>query len=713
MYKFISVFILSLFLILASKTFAIDNILSQDVIRNYIENSGFENGFYPHSFNPKSSGVISSVARSGYKSALFTSITPVGTEATFIIPSLPQGQNYDVYFYYKTSSTSLVATVKDSLAVPVQTFTLGACPSSYCKSTITSVTGGQSYSIVIGNVGTIYLDDFRAEPSFGSVGQITANSPLTASTTSGIVTISIPKATSLIDGYLSSLDWALFNGKQDTLSFSSPLSVNANVVSVDTASSNNNGVLTASDYKTFSKKITSNVETELSFPHPINYNGTVRTASDSATLLSALASSSSGDIINLTANITLTSTLVINKSVKIDGAFALQSEGLGTDPVTLISVTAPNVYITSNVIVDHKKTTNTSAESAITVANTATNFVSLADVRFMEAGYTLRGSFSIGGKVTYTGALANNHRAIIVYQVSAPSEINGVIYDFISEATPRFSFIYQSVNIGTDNFDFPLKVSNNTQLDSTKIQRQFYLSDSQQKTLGAKPALIFDNNYFNHLNGGIGLTGASGAQVLDFYDYIVLTNNFEGDAAQTGNQFKGMLYLTGSGAIHPMGSTKIYYSGNVHPYTLRSAGDYTSAHDYSGIGFNNTVYSNLVPLSTKIQTQIDNSAFSYTRLLPTKAYVDNKTSGGLSGSGTVNKISKWSATTSLTSSSLSDDGTTLDINNVDVKITNGKYFYLGDATTDGSLRYSNSSGAMLIEKRISGVWTELMTIDEN
>jgi hypothetical protein len=97
---------------------------------------------------------------------------------------------------------------------------------------------------------------------------------------------------------------------------------------------------------------------DIAYPSAGTYAGTVRTVTDQATLVAAIAASAAGDVISITADITLTATLVVNKSVKIDGdspSRIIQTVGAATDPVTMINVTAANVTFGSNLTVWHKK----------------------------------------------------------------------------------------------------------------------------------------------------------------------------------------------------------------------------------------------------------------------------------------------------------------------------------------------------------------------
>lgn len=76
------------------------------------------------------------------------------------------------------------------------------------------------------------------------------------------------------------------------------------------------------------------------YPTAPTFSGTTYQAATEAELTAAITASTTGDIVELTADITLASTLVIDKAVKITGGFIIQSAGTSSDPVNLISVTA-------------------------------------------------------------------------------------------------------------------------------------------------------------------------------------------------------------------------------------------------------------------------------------------------------------------------------------------------------------------------------------
>lgn len=80
---------------------------------------------------------------------------------------------------------------------------------------------------------------------------ITCSSPLTLDSNNDI---SIPKATTSVSGYLDYQDWNTFNGKQNSLSFSTPLSETSGTVSISKADTSTSGYLDYNDWNTFNNK---------------------------------------------------------------------------------------------------------------------------------------------------------------------------------------------------------------------------------------------------------------------------------------------------------------------------------------------------------------------------------------------------------------------------------------------------------------------------
>ena len=67
----------------------------------------------------------------------------------------------------------------------------------------------------------------------------------------GAVTLSIPRASTSVSGYLHMDDWNTFNGKQATLTPTAPLGISGNTISMTQSSISTNGWLSAADYLRF------------------------------------------------------------------------------------------------------------------------------------------------------------------------------------------------------------------------------------------------------------------------------------------------------------------------------------------------------------------------------------------------------------------------------------------------------------------------------
>jgi hypothetical protein len=80
------------------------------------------------------------------------------------------------------------------------------------------------------------------------------NSSVTNSTTTPVITLNVPNASATNRGALTSSDWSLFNGKENALTFSAPLSRSVNTISIPAATTSVSGHLTSTDWNTFNNK---------------------------------------------------------------------------------------------------------------------------------------------------------------------------------------------------------------------------------------------------------------------------------------------------------------------------------------------------------------------------------------------------------------------------------------------------------------------------
>lgn len=112
----------------------------------------------------------------------------------------------------------------------------------------------------LGNSSSLSLSSVSASIT----GTLSVSSTLSASNLSGTNTgdetqatikSKLGAATTSVDGYLTSTNWNTFNGKENVLTFSAPLSRATNTISIPAATTSVNGYLTSTDWTTFNNKV--------------------------------------------------------------------------------------------------------------------------------------------------------------------------------------------------------------------------------------------------------------------------------------------------------------------------------------------------------------------------------------------------------------------------------------------------------------------------
>lgn len=102
---------------------------------------------------------------------------------------------------------------------------------------IPSLAGTSTQMVVVGSNG--FLGSQAIPANGGTVTNITTTAPLTVTSSSNTPVLGITQASATIGGFLTSVDWNIFNNKQNALS-------NANI--------NTNGILTSADWNIFNNK---------------------------------------------------------------------------------------------------------------------------------------------------------------------------------------------------------------------------------------------------------------------------------------------------------------------------------------------------------------------------------------------------------------------------------------------------------------------------
>jgi hypothetical protein len=83
----------------------------------------------------------------------------------------------------------------------------------------------------------------------------TSSNTNTGDETQSTIKTKLGAATSSVDGYLTSANWNTFNGKENVLTFTAPLSRAVNTISIPQATTSVSGHLTSTDWNTFNNKV--------------------------------------------------------------------------------------------------------------------------------------------------------------------------------------------------------------------------------------------------------------------------------------------------------------------------------------------------------------------------------------------------------------------------------------------------------------------------
>jgi hypothetical protein len=267
---------------------------------------------------------------------------------------------------------------------------------------------------------------------------------------------------------------------------------------------------------------------------PASYDYTVSSMAD---LLAAITSAAEGSKILVEAGEYLvTSSLNISKSLKIYGAGSsstiLQTAGNTSDPTTMINVSADNVLF-KDVAIKHRKSSNTSVETAISVSRGGfptfqypVNFImDGCRVEFAEFGLVIRGDgFKLANNTFEykTGTVSNSARSIGIYGQKGNCFIVDNVFDNSVKLGTAVRPIYSTSTSGTSNETTTgaLVVSGNTSVGSIQ---QFYNQDNLRGTPGGYDLYFLDNN-INETSLFVGLW-CSATNVGDMIGKIVLDGN--------------------------------------------------------------------------------------------------------------------------------------------------------------------------------------------
>ncbi len=335
----------------------------------------------------------------------------------------------------------------------------------------------------------------------------------------------------------------------------------------------------------------------------ISPDWTVGESGASFTSLSdALASPSvqNGDYIRvLPGTYTLSSMLTVNKEVYIGGTpgvkgdVILQSAGTSSDPTTLITVSANNVVM-KDLTIKHRKTSNTSIETALALTKVVGGVNTRVDnfimdscrVEHVEFGLVVRGNdFKVANnEIAYTGGNNSTRRHIGLYGTGGTCFFTNNSFQDNTAAgvTGNTNLFYLTSTTGlvaSERFNGTLVIDGSTWVSSTgKLPNQFFNQDNCQSD--GTFNLMFKNNVVSEKNLFVGLYGSTANFGNSFGDITFHNNTLSNwhNQPTTPQQGKGMLSIVGGGSNVSWRSSNlnVHIDGN----TINNA---TYRADYSAV----------------------------------------------------------------------------------------------------------------------------------
>lgn len=298
--------------------------------------------------------------------------------------------------------------------------------------------------------------------------------------------------------------------------------------------------------------------------------------------------------------------LSITKKVGIYGeskeGVIIQTSESGSAPVAMIVVSVDDVVL-KGLTIKHRKTTNTSVETAIAVSNGAwptytyvSNFI-IDDCRveYCEFAVVIRGDgFKIANsELAYaTGTVSNSNRAIGIYGSRGECFIHNNVFDNSTLNSSAFRTIYSSsTNSSSNEFcSGKLIVSNNTHLGPLQ---QFYLQDNVRGTAGDFDLFFLDNTTNEtSLFAGVFLSTANQA---DLFGQVVLEgNSISNNHSSSTGTGKGLFAIDGVGSelSYRSAALPVHSANNTIAQPVFRE-DYSEATGSSGsiVGFKSAVFS--------------------------------------------------------------------------------------------------------------------------
>ena len=430
-----------------------------------------------------------------------------------------------------------------------------------------TITDGTYTYTLPGATGTIALVGGAGVGTVTSVAALTLgttgtdlSSTVANSTTTPVITLNVPTASASNRGALSSTDWTTFNGKESTLTFSSPLVRTVNTISIPVATTSVNGYLSSTDWTTFNNKAAA-------------LSGTINTIAywNSATTISSLALATYPSLTELSYVKGVTSAIQTQLNAK-QATITLTTTG--TSGVATFSSNTLNIPNYGSALSAYLPLAGGTMSGAITMGTSGTNYVRMG---------VFPNSTSNSGEA-WIGRASDRNSGTMTVQLGGGTSVSRS-FEVVDYAWTAVLFSVSGAGAGTfsSTVTAPTFVGALTGNASTATA-------AQNATFLTQPNATWGARI--QLGGNGGGSGVANIAVVQATDGNIHLDNGLGKSMYLNYYHNGIIYLNGS--TYTISANGSQYNGNAATATSAStastAGTVTHNASRTDVAWYNAVW---------------------------------------------------------------------------------------------------------------------------
>jgi hypothetical protein len=315
------------------------------------------------------------------------------------------------------------------------------------------------------------------------------------------------------------------------------------------------------------------------------YSGTTYSCASQTDLVSNLAAASAGDILQITTNITLSSTFTINKSVKLTATSSTLKITFATANQAAIVISADNTFV-SGITLEHTGTGSVDTCLNYSSTTASSNYIDSVIFRTNEfAVSTLNTQIQITNcDFSFTGT-TDSHRFIGLYKTTGTTIISNNVFSGNGATTPSTACVFVSTVTGSSFVGGQFVITNNNNTGKNVVQRLFIC---EIDLTGTGTNFWFTNNTFSTSSGFAIFYGTTTLQGINA---IWAYNNVETYGGATAPGGKGIIAADSPSATTLPSATSapyLYISNNTAALLSATYADW-SAVGNRGIAYNSAV----------------------------------------------------------------------------------------------------------------------------